>query len=51
MRKIQELIQDATKTIAKLDKLLDTLTNEGIEVSLEIDGKDIPVTIKIKLPK
>lgn len=51
MRKLQELIENADATLTKIDKLLDTLTNEGIEVSLEIDGKDVPITVKIKLPK
>lgn len=51
MRPLQQLISDISQTVAKADKILTTITEEGLQISVSIGNKEIPVTLKIKLPK
>ncbi len=47
---INGLVSDSNKTVNQLNELIQKILGSGIEVSIVMDGKEIPVQLKFKIP-
>lgn len=50
IQNISELVSDSNKTVNQLNDLIQKMLSNGIEVSIMMDGKEIPVQLKFKIP-
>lgn len=47
---VADLVAETNKTIGQINDLILNLMNNGLEVSIVMDGKEIPVKLKFKVP-
>lgn len=47
---VADLVAETNKTVGQINDLILDLMSNGLEVSMVIDGKEIPIRLKFKVP-